>query len=582
MLCPNCLMEVASFKEVSGVKGSIGLVCPNSDCGEEVPLRYSRDYSLFPPVMFSVIGFRGHGKTVFLSSFLTQLETAGLLWPNFSAATLDESGMGNVRGRQAELRSKKLPDSTPKMFIKPAVMRVENVPHLGNCHLLLYDSSGEAIESVSELTTHYGYISRVPVITLLVSLKDLERPEKLVDFLTVYYQTVLGLNGNPKKQSLLVVLTQADKFVDESGLPDTVRRYLQVEDDMSASVERMEGLSKDIETWLSGRSSYVNFVRRAKADFKQVKFCVLSSTGSQPNGRELLVEAAPHGVMAPMLWVMRLSGVKTNNSPGSKTVARFKDFLRIQQAAKKASPNAAVATDAGNIRLQLLSGAHTAWLGLGLAIFCLALGWSGFWPIPLAIIGLGLCGLTLRSAMQHNNYWARFASVPTVLAMGALFLRQPKAVAVDEPDIVARPKSVPMLALPTVAPTAVGIAASSVQGDTASQRARDLKNAAIKEMLQTRRLTEQNLLSEADLASQEQKIKSALQTALNHANKALTQNPDHEIALTQKVAILFLMERFAEAKSTLERGLKLYPDNADLRDAQQKIQKHLASKTETA
>jgi tetratricopeptide (TPR) repeat protein len=126
------------------------------------------------------------------------------------------------------------------------------------------------------------------------------------------------------------------------------------------------------------------------------------------------------------------------------------------------------------------------------------------------------------------------------------------------------------------------VTTASLQSDKQAQRARDLKNAAIKEMLQTRRLTEQNLLSEADLDNQEQKIESSLQTALSHVRSALAQNPEHEAALTQKVAILFLLERFEEANSTAEQGLRLYPDNPDLRDAQQKIQKHLASKQEAA
>jgi len=514
MLCPNCLRNVDAFESQTGVAGNIGLTCPL--CGEEVPLRYAREYAEFPPVMFSVIGFRGHGKTVFLSSFLHQLEEAELNWRDFSAAPLDETGLRDIRKRQQELETGQLPDSTRKAFIKPAIIRLQNVPNLGNCHLLLYDTAGEAIENVTELSQHYGYISRVPVIVVLVSLKDLTRPNELVDFLTVYNQTALGLEGNPKDQSLLVVLTQADKFVDEPGVPDTLRNFLRNEDDMNATKERMEAISESIKAWLSSQRGYLTFVRRAEADFKRVKFCILSATGSEPDGRRLLVNATPRGVMAPMLWVMRLSGATANK----KFPWNWLDPAKIAA-----------------LGLPKLSA---AFLGVALVLFFSFKAMLAPGSAPAAPNMTG--GTTTIDRRRAEPEVANTSGKRSSVSGNIQAVQPPR-------------NRMPLVSMPT----------------QEAERARSIKNAVVQEMLQIRRLTEKNLLTQSQLYDEDHKIVNALRIALYHAQKALNENPRHEMALTQKASVLFLMGNLNEAKTTANQGLQLYPDNADLRDVKTKI-----------
>lgn len=575
MLCPHCLQNVDRFKIVTGGAGNRGIVCPNPECKAEVPLRYQQDYSQFPPVIFSVIGFRGHGKTVYFAGLLLQLQAAALRWSDFSATPLDEAGIADLRQRKDKLKSGELPDSTAKNFHKPAIIRLQNVPQLGSCHLLVYDTSGEAIQDVSALTKHCAYLSSVPVITLLVSVRDMDNDDDLLHFLTVFNQTVLGLGGSPKKQSLVVVLTQADKFVDEPGVPQIVQDYLRRPDTMETALEPMQQLSNAIEGWLSTQGHLLNFVRRAKQDFREVKFCVLSATGSQPDGRKLSVAAAPHGVMAPVLWVMRLSRVNTNTDVGSKSVARFKDFWR-GQISKNSRQTSAFALPAPIATFATTAQLHAAWIGLGLAALCLALAYGGISPSFIAVLALVLCGISLKIASHQDNRPALLSGIPLILAVGAVFFRSsnPQAVAISNATTPPSPNSTTTaLSRRSVIP----VKPIATIGDTAANRARQLKNAAIEEMLQTRRLTEQNLLSETDLVNQERKIKASLETALAASDKALAQNSKNETALAQKAAILFLLERFDEAREVAERGATLYPDNADLKQTRQRILRRLNS-----
>jgi len=71
MLCPFYLSDHKQFQ-----KEKIGFSCPK--CKEAVPTKYINDYYDFSPVVLSTVGFRGHGKTVYLASLLYNLRRMNL------------------------------------------------------------------------------------------------------------------------------------------------------------------------------------------------------------------------------------------------------------------------------------------------------------------------------------------------------------------------------------------------------------------------------------------------------------------------------------------------------------------------
>jgi len=288
-----------------------------------------RDYQEYPPVVFSLIGFRSHGKTVFLSSLLYEFNKASR--SSFSYTPLDESGMQLVRTKLKELEQGKLPDPTPKVFFEPAILRVEGGKGLGNFHLLIYDTSGESLQQVSELQQYSSYVSRTPTILLLVSLSELKDATlSLTDLLTIYIQSVLELNGDPKKQTLVVVLTKGDRLVDTDGVPLAVRRFLEPVDGTGDELrpERLEALSVEIESWLERRPDCTNFVRRTRREFRQVKYCVISAIGSEPAQGSTTVVVAPRGVLAPLFWVVHLNRLQ---GPAGPLIDRMQQLLNKSQ-----------------------------------------------------------------------------------------------------------------------------------------------------------------------------------------------------------------------------------------------------------
>lgn len=310
-LCPFCLQTVQRFREAARQDGRRGYDCPQ--CNEAVPLRYVQEYDRYPPVVLSLVGLPGHGKTVYLSSLLYALNRFTTQCPEFSYAPLDEEGMSVVREKQRALEEGHLPQSTRKVFPRPVILRLENVPRLGSWHLLVYDMAGEVFQQVSQLTQYAGYVVRSRVVVWLVSLRDVQHPSELEDFLTRYVQGLLEIGGNPKEQTLFVVLTKGDELVAQEVVPEIIREFLTKKHaeaileevgDAGRTVPAV-GLSQAIEAWLEHRRGYTNFVRRARQEFRRVEYSVVSALGSAPRGQEQLVTVVPRGVVGVLLRLLQ-------------------------------------------------------------------------------------------------------------------------------------------------------------------------------------------------------------------------------------------------------------------------------------
>jgi hypothetical protein len=112
-----------------------------------------QDYRKYPPVVVSAVGFRQHGKTVYLSTLFYALKKLDLPthWPTFFTAGLNEDSLTTIYENVSLLEQGNLPDSTPKNFPRPTMMRVHGVPFQPNCTLLCYDTGGECFEKPTQL-----------------------------------------------------------------------------------------------------------------------------------------------------------------------------------------------------------------------------------------------------------------------------------------------------------------------------------------------------------------------------------------------------------------------------------------------
>ncbi len=302
MLCPYCQSDVAGFPPSTDGPGLRCTVCKE----EGIPILYPREYDQHPAVPVSIFGPGGHGKSVFVDALITQLERR-ITWPNFSCQWMDTVSMLRVRDRLDAMRKDGvLPDTTEAIFPRPQILRLRNVPRVGGCQLLFYDTSGETFRQAETLRDAGRYLKNSPAIVWLISLNDIEYQEQLGDLMTIYATAMAQMGADPRRQTLILTLTKGDLLVDRPGFPDSARDFL-TDDDLDPSTGawgRLSTISKDLEKWLL-ESEHRNIVNLLKGQFRQVRFCILSAQGAASDGQQLVMDLMPRGVLSPIFWLWR-------------------------------------------------------------------------------------------------------------------------------------------------------------------------------------------------------------------------------------------------------------------------------------
>jgi hypothetical protein len=348
-LCPFCLTEVAAFAREEdppeeGVQThvtEVSLRCPQ--CKEVVPNEYDEDYFKYPPLIFCLMGYPAHGKTVYFEALLSKLDRLGGDFPGFFWS-VPGGDPDAIRRRLFAIKRGQLPKPSP-LFEKPTVIRLgyeprrdqsgpTRAPNLARCHLITYDGGGEAFDSQKQITRHRGYMSRCNVIVWLVSLSDLESWPSLADpsaarpprgdgeadaapaevprspdaLLDRYRSAMLRLGSQTRDQRLIVVLTKADLLVHRDDLPAEVLAFLEGEGAMDDEPgEPVRRLSRILEDWLI-KIGYHNFVGLASDLFREVDYCIVSALGVTPTGREIARTPVPRGVLHPLYWLQSSEG----------------------------------------------------------------------------------------------------------------------------------------------------------------------------------------------------------------------------------------------------------------------------------
>ena len=314
MLCSFCLADVRFKQEkVGGHQSSIHL-CPN--CNEQVPALYSQDYRKYPPVVISAVGFRQHGKTVYFASLFYTLKKLTLArdWPEFFTMGLNEDSLDTVYGNARMLDAGTLPDSTPKNFPRPTMIRAEGIPMQPDSTLLFFDTGGESFEKPTQLVQFAGFVRRAKAAMLLISIADLEDPRAGMHRLLNTYVVGMGeLGGKTRDQHLIIVFTKADRLVGRfSGQWSDIHTYL-VEgsvDDMARPdgyIERMHDISNRLHEFTEQELSAYEFMNAAEANFKSISFSIISALGTEPQGAKLSVGIVPRRILDPVLWIMEKS-----------------------------------------------------------------------------------------------------------------------------------------------------------------------------------------------------------------------------------------------------------------------------------
>lgn len=337
MMCPYCLDDVPDHSQAHD-KCKIAK-------GKQFPSFYVKFHSeqyASDPVVFSVVGSVGHGKTVFLCALFDFLDNhLTVMWPKFFNHVLDQESLSRLNENRNRLRNGELPPPTQQSFPRPGIFRLTNLPHstgkdnlprLEDTTVLIYDPPGEAYKTDDKITEYASFIRRSSCVLFLIDIANLSDSiaDKMAELLDTYILGTEKMGIEKKTQHLIVVYTKSDDIavsVPEfrSFLADEpkVRDYLNEQRphtlaDPQVHLEHLREISRLLEEFTRSGLNALRFMNEATHWFRSVSYTAVSSLGSAPEEGDgetrLKVKMSPRCVADPLLYVLSKS-IKPKKEP---------------------------------------------------------------------------------------------------------------------------------------------------------------------------------------------------------------------------------------------------------------------------
>lgn len=315
MKCPYCLSRHSQYQ----LDTQTGVYrCPN--CKSIVPRSYLESPDMLRSTV-GVVGFSGHGKTVYLTSLFSTLGKFSKYWSGYYYRSLDDFTHRVLYEQVPQFEKGQLPESTPANFPNPALIQYHEVPYYDDCFLGFYDTAGEVFRDVDQIARAGFFVASSDVVLFIMSLHDVD--PKNLDFeitglLDTYVRSCTDrLNANLREnQSLVVIFTKGDLV--SQHFNENIRGWLKdghhnwYAQRIEERILDMARSSVDLEDWLAEDMGCNRFLNMAKDSFRDVRFCVVSATGYVDMDD---VESTPEPlrVLDPFLWVLHFAHQRTQD-----------------------------------------------------------------------------------------------------------------------------------------------------------------------------------------------------------------------------------------------------------------------------
>jgi len=285
------------------------------------------------PVVFSVVGSVGHGKTVFLCALFDFLDNhLTHIWPGFFSHVLDQDSLSLLNENRNRLRKGELPPPTQQSFPRPGIFRLTNIPQsnegssrIEDTTMLIYDPPGEAFVTDQNISKLASFVRRGSCVLFLIDIASLgdSIPDKMTELLDTYLLGLEYLAVERKSQHLIVVYTKSDEL--KVSVPEfstflekqpELRDYLSEQRpptlaDPERHLEQLQKFSSLLEEFTITELRAGKFINEAHDWFRSVSFTAVSSLGAAPEESDgemkLKVKMSPRGVADPLLYVLAQS-----------------------------------------------------------------------------------------------------------------------------------------------------------------------------------------------------------------------------------------------------------------------------------
>jgi hypothetical protein len=325
MNCPYCFKKLKI--KVQENESTRQYYC--KQCDSEIHRAYV-EFSNTPFTRIGMVGYTGHGKTVYITSLFYQLQALDAYWNNYYFETLDDFTHDIMFEKVLELKKGRLFSGTPINFPEPAFIRFNNMPFFDSQIVSMYDIGGGVFDNIDLMTQKGKYLAHSDTIFFIMSLIEDDIASdwnlKTMQLLDRYIHVVYSRFGADlsKKQNIVFVFTKSDALAKDSGKkqlsPDvssyfnngTIDRFHSLD---SYSFYQIKNNSDNIENWL--RENNCNgFINLAKNHFRTVGFVLVSALGDAPIDNQLangISPLDPKCVLDPFLWALHAPNIKSSH-----------------------------------------------------------------------------------------------------------------------------------------------------------------------------------------------------------------------------------------------------------------------------
>ena len=173
-----------------------------------------------------------------------------------------------------------------------------------------------------------------------------------------------------------------------------------------------------------------------------------------------------------------------------------------------------------------------------------------------------------QSRTRENLWWAVFL----LIVVGTVYYSQRMIYSTQRVKAPSR-RSSPGVTLETLMQHA------RLDADRETKKAKQLIEEIDTETLRLKRLDDQHLLTREMATNEKRKLAAKSVMALKHSERALQVDSANETAWVQKAAAMFFLKRqpayssHAKSLAVVKAALKRYPQNVDLQDLKQKLER---------
>jgi hypothetical protein len=270
--------------------------------------------------MVGVVGFSGHGKTVYLTSLFSFFQRFLPYWPGFYYRSLDDFTHRILYEQVPLFERGSLPDSTPANFPSPTLLHYRNLPVFNDAFLAFYDTAGEVFLD-SQLVARNGYfVGHSDTVLFIVSLPDLD-PTQLDNELSRLLDTYIRAASDLLKvnlaehQNLIVLFAKSDLYTNQ--MPPELVTWLNTGTAewylLEGGLQRLydvDHASMQIEEWLRHDLGAHRFLNMTQSHFKRRRFALISATGYVPSDKALhrdRIDFQPLRILDPFFWMIRFA-----------------------------------------------------------------------------------------------------------------------------------------------------------------------------------------------------------------------------------------------------------------------------------